>query len=47
MRWAGHVTCIGHMRGAYMISVGRNNGKNHLENPGIDGRIIQKWIFKR
>jgi hypothetical protein len=31
---------MGHRRGAYMILVGRNNGKNQLEDLGIDGRII-------
>jgi len=20
--------------------------KDHLEDPGVDGRIIQKWIFR-
>jgi hypothetical protein len=34
-------------RGAYRILVGRPEGRNHFEDPGIDGRIILKWIFKK
>ena len=22
-------------------------GKNHLEDPGLDGRIILRWIFRK
>jgi len=22
-------------------------GKDHLEDPGLDGRVIFKWIFRR
>jgi hypothetical protein len=46
MRWAGHAACIGERRGAYRILVGRSEGRNHLEDPGVDG-IILKWIFKK
>jgi hypothetical protein len=27
--------------------VGRPEGKNHLENPSVNDRIILKWIFKK
>jgi len=27
--------------------VGKPEGKNHLEDPGVDGRIILKWIFRK
>jgi len=27
-------------RGVYRILVGKPEGKNHLEDPGVDGRII-------
>jgi hypothetical protein len=37
---------MGEGRGAYRILVGRPEGRNHLEDPGVDGRIIL-WIFKK
>jgi len=27
--------------------VGKPEGKNHLEDAGIDGRIILRWIFRK
>jgi hypothetical protein len=47
MRWAGHVACMGDMRGAYRVLVGKPEGNNHLKTPGVDGGIILKWIFKK
>jgi hypothetical protein len=46
MRWTEHVARMGETRGAYWILVGRPEGRRPLERPGIDGRIIIKWIFK-
>jgi hypothetical protein len=42
MIWAGHVARMGEKRGSYRILVGRPEGR-----PGVDGRIIFKWIFKK
>jgi hypothetical protein len=47
MRWAGHVARMGEERGSYRILVGRPEGRSHLEDPDVDGRIILKWIFKK
>jgi hypothetical protein len=41
MRWVGHVARMGEGRGAYRGLVREGD---HLENPGVDGRIILKWI---
>jgi len=45
MGWAGHV--MGERREAYWVLVGKHQGKNHLEDPGVDGRIILRWIFRK
>jgi hypothetical protein len=47
MRWAGHVACMGDRRGAYRVLVGDLRERDHLEDLGIDGRIILTWIFKK
>ena len=38
---------MGESRGAYRALVGKPEGRNHLKDPGVDGRIILKWIFER
>jgi hypothetical protein len=45
MRWAGHVACVGEVRGAYNILVGRPEGRRPLGRLGVDGRITLSWIF--
>jgi hypothetical protein len=46
LRWAGHVARMGERRGAYRALVGKPEGRNRLDDPGVDGKIILKWIFE-
>jgi hypothetical protein len=43
----GHVAHVDERRGACGVLVGRREGRNHLEDPGIDGSITLKWLFKK
>jgi hypothetical protein len=47
MRWAGHVACMGERRGAHRVLVGKPEKIDNLEDPGVDWRIILKWIFRK
>jgi len=47
MRWAGHVTCMDERRGVYRVLVGNLKERDHLEDSGVDGRIILRWIFRK
>jgi hypothetical protein len=40
IRWARPVARKGKKRGVYRVWVGNTEEKNHLGDPGIDGRII-------
>jgi hypothetical protein len=41
-------TCgtYGERRGAYRALMGKPEGRRHLKDPGVDGRIILKWILE-
>ena len=47
MRWAAHVACMGKRKIAYRILVGNPEGKNRLEDTGVDGSIILERIFRK
>jgi len=47
MRWARYVARIGEKRGVYSVLVGKSEGKNHFGDPGVDGRIILRRIFRK
>jgi len=46
MSWAGHVVRVGERRGGYRVLVGKSEGKRHLEDRGLDVKIILRWIFR-
>jgi hypothetical protein len=46
MRWAGHVARKGVSRVVYRILVEKLE-RVYLEDPGVDGRLILRWIFRK
>jgi hypothetical protein len=47
MRWAGHVASMGEGRGVYRVLVGNLRERDRWGDPGVDGRIMLRWIFKK
>jgi len=45
IRLAEHVARIGGRIGAFRVLVGNVGERDHLEDPGIGGRIILKLMF--
>jgi hypothetical protein len=34
-------------RGAYSVLMRKPEGRDHLEDPGVDGRMMLEWIIKK
>jgi len=47
MRWAGHVARMGKGKVYTGFWWGNLGERDHLEDPGVDGRIILKYIFRK
>jgi hypothetical protein len=47
MTWVGHIASMGVVGNAYKILVGKTQGSEHLGDPGVDERVILKFIFKK
>ena len=45
--WAGHVERIVEKRGACRVLVGKSEDRKSLEDVGVYGRVILKWIFNK
>jgi hypothetical protein len=44
MKWARHIARMGEVRNAYKMLVRKPEGRDHLEDLGMDGRILE-WIL--
>jgi len=47
MRWAAYVARVGERRGVYRFWCVNLRERYHLGVPGIDERIILRWIFRK
>jgi len=45
--WAGHVDRMLERRGIYRVLLGKPEVKRHLEDLGVDGRIILRLTFRK
>jgi hypothetical protein len=41
------MACMGEGRNVYRVLVGKLEGKDHLEDQDIDGRMGSKWTLER
>ena len=46
MKWAGNVGSGGR-GGVCRVLVGNLRKRDHLEDSGVDGRLILRWVFKK
>jgi hypothetical protein len=45
MGWAGHVARMTEGRNVYRVLMGKPEGKGHLEDQGVDGRMGSNWTL--
>ena len=38
---------MGERRGVYRVLVGKQKEKAHLEDPGLERRILFMWVFRK
>jgi hypothetical protein len=46
-RWAGHVALWGRVEVYTVFWLGNVRERDHLEDPGLDGSTILRWIFRK
>ena len=50
MRWARHIARMAERRGSYgvlVVKLDERKPLDHLEDSGVDRRVILKWIFEK
>jgi hypothetical protein len=47
MRWAVHVVRVVEVRGVYRVLWGNLKEIDHWKDPGVDGRIMLRWILRK
>jgi hypothetical protein len=47
IRWAGHVARMGRREAYTGLWLGNLRERDHLKDPGVDGRIILRWFFRK
>jgi len=47
IRWAGHVARMGRREAYTGLWLGNLRERDHLKDPGVDGRIILRWNFRK
>jgi hypothetical protein len=45
LRWTGRVARVGDKRGACRVLIVRPEGRNHLEDLGVDGMMMMMMII--
>ena len=43
----GACSVYGEKRGVYRVLAGKPEGKDLLGDPGVDGKAILRWIFRK
>jgi hypothetical protein len=38
---------MGRKKNVYRVSVGSMQERSHFEDPGVDGRMILKWVLRK
>jgi hypothetical protein len=46
-RWARHMARMAERTGACRVLVGKPEEKRHLEDLGVGGSLVLKWIFEK
>jgi hypothetical protein len=47
MRWVKHIACMVEGRGMYRVWWKNLRDREHWGYPGVGGRIILRWIFRK